>query len=116
MLIKIKRIYSEPTADDGYRILVDRLWPRGIRKEAALLDGWCKTIAPSTELRRLFRGGEMSWDAFVEHYTAELDQHQAPLQSLVERASSEAVTLLFASKDRQHNHAAVLRDYLNAMA
>ncbi len=116
MTVFIKRVYEEASPEDGYRALVDRLWPRGVSKEKASIDEWCKDIAPSNELRVAYHSGDLTWAAFVRLYTKELDHHLDLLQPLAERARERNVTLIYASKEDQHNHAAVLRDYLNAMA
>ena len=111
--ISIKRIYDEPSPQDGYRILVDRLWPRGVSKERAALDLWMKAIAPSPELRRWFGHDPERFDEFAEQYRRELDVNTEAVDEL-ERVCSEhdAVTLLYAAKDPIINHAAVLQDYL----
>ncbi|PWG60734.1 DUF488 domain-containing protein [Bifidobacterium catulorum] len=111
--ISIKRIYDEPSPQDGYRILVDRLWPRGVSKERAALDLWMKSIAPSPELRRWFGHDPERFDEFAEQYRRELDVNAEAVDEL-ERVCSQhdAATLLYAAKDPIVNHAAVLRDYL----
>ncbi|TPF93039.1 hypothetical protein BG22_08190 [Bifidobacterium sp. UTBIF-78] len=111
--IGIKRIYDEPSPQDGYRILVDRLWPRGVSKERAALDLWMKAIAPSPELRRWFGHDPERFDEFAEQYRRELDANTEAVDEL-ERVCLEhdAVTLLYAAKDPIVNHAAVLREYL----
>lgn len=111
--VSIKRIYDEPSPQDGYRILVDRLWPRGVSKERAALDLWMKAIAPSPELRRWFGHDPERFDEFAEQYRQELDANTEAVDEL-KRVCSEhdAVTLLYAAKDPIVNHAAVLREYL----
>lgn len=111
--VSIKRIYDEPSPQDGYRILVDRLWPRGVSKERAALDLWMKAIAPSPELRRWFGHDPERFDEFAEQYRRELDANTEAVDEL-KRVCSEhdAVTLLYAAKDPIVNHAAVLREYL----
>lgn len=111
--IGIKRIYDEPSPQDGYRILVDRLWPRGVSKERAALDLWMKAIAPSPELRRWFGHDPERFDEFAEQYRRELDANTEAVDEL-ERVCSEQgdVTLLYAAKDPIVNHAEVLREYL----
>lgn len=109
--IRIKRIYDAPAAD-GLRILVDRLWPRGVSRESAQLDEWLKPVAPSDDLRRWFGHDAAKWPEFRKRYLAELDQNPAfsELQELIRPAA--AVTLLYAAKDPERNNAAVLRDAL----
>ena len=110
--IKIKRIYEESAKDDGYRVLVDRLWPRGVSKEAANLDEWEKEIAPSTELRKWFDHKPERFDEFVRRYREELKDKENLLNKLREKAKSEKVSLLYAAKDPEQNQAVVLRDAL----
>lgn len=110
--IRLKRVFGPAAAADGERILVDRLWPRGMRKEAAALDGWMKELAPSTELRRWFGHDPARWEGFRERYEAELAQHRDLLDELRRRARKHRVTLLFAARDEAHNEAVVLKDVL----
>jgi uncharacterized protein YeaO (DUF488 family) len=112
MQVLVKRIYEPADTKDGYRILVDRLWPRGIKKEAAQIDTWLKEVAPSTELRTWFHGGAGSFADFKKKYLAELKQNPAlkELRSLVKE--HKKVTLLYAAKDEQQNHAIILADLL----
>lgn len=107
--IRIKRIYDDPSADDGYRILVDRLWPRGISKARAHLDEWNKEIPPSTELRKWFDHKADRFDEFAIRYRLELEEKELQLNELRKIAEQKSVTLLYAAKDPQINHAAVLR-------
>ena len=111
MLVKLKRIYDPPQATDGQRILVDRLWPRGLTKDKAALDHWLKNVAPSTELRRWFAHDPAKWVEFQDRYRAELNDNPAwpELQALVAQKKS---TLLFAAKDEDHNEAVVLKQIL----
>lgn len=112
MGIVTKRVY-EPVADtDGYRVLLDRLWPRGLKKEAVAYDLWAKELAPSTELRKWFGHDPALWDGFRERYAAELDAAVALWQPLAERAKRQHVTLLFGARDEQHNNAVALKAYL----
>ena len=109
---RIKRIYEEPAGTDGYRVLVDRLWPRGISKEAARLDEWCKDVAPSTEARRDFGHDPSRFEEFRGRYRAELKASGA-VGVLVERlADQPVVTLLYAARDPRFNHAVVLQEVL----
>lgn len=111
-MVHIKRIYEAPASGDGYRILVDRLWPRGISKEKAALDLWLKDIAPSSELRTWFGHDPERFEEFKARYETELAQNPAldQLQYLIKQHQN--VTLLYAAHDPQVNHAIVLRDYL----
>lgn len=111
-MIQCKRAYDSPAPNDGRRVLVDRLWPRNCRKEALKLDQWHKELAPSAELRRAFKSGELTFAAFRERYREELaahPEHWWPLLSLVER---ETVTLIYAARDDQQNNAQVLAEWL----
>ncbi len=110
--IAIKRIYEAYAENDGYRILVDRLWPRGIRKEQARVDEWQKEIAPSTALRQWFNHDPDHWQSFQQKYRDELKQNPALPHLLSTLRQHPKVTLLYAAKDEQHNQALVLRDFL----
>jgi uncharacterized protein YeaO (DUF488 family) len=112
--VQIKRIHDEPSAEDGLRVLVDRLWPRGISKERAALDEWCAAIAPSTALRKWFAHDPRRWSEFRRRYRAELRAQAALLQTLRERAAIQSVTLLYAAREPRINHALVLRDVLRS--
>ena len=114
MDVCIKRIYEPPSRSDGCRVLVDRVWPRGVKKEAAKLDEWLREIAPSTALRKWFGHQPKRWTLFRNRYLAELNEHTSLLQTLRERASRERVTLLYAARDQKFNHAVVLKEYLEA--
>jgi uncharacterized protein YeaO (DUF488 family) len=110
--IRLRRAYEEPGPDDGRRILVDRLWPRGQSREALRLDAWLKDAAPSTELRRWFDHDPDKWDEFQRRYRAELDANPATLEHLIEAAHAGPVTLVYAARDEAHNDAVVLREVL----
>ena len=110
--IQIKRVYETPDASDGFRVLVDRLWPRGVAKERAALDLWMKDIAPSTELRRWFGHDPERWTEFQTRYRAELKEHETDLAELRSRARKGTVTLLFGARDTEHNEAVVLKNVL----
>jgi len=110
--IKLKRIYEAPAAGDGTRILVDRLWPRGIAKDKAKIDLWLKEIAPSNALRRRFHGHPEDWDAFRAAYAAELKQGGEPVKELRGHLRKGPVTLLFAARDEEHNNAVALKQWL----
>lgn len=112
MGIAIKRIYAPAGAADGYRVLVDRLWPRGVRKEDAALDAWLREVAPSPALRRWFGHEPSRWEGFRHRYAAELDTLADHWRPLAERAARHRVTLLYAARDEEHNHALALKNYL----
>jgi uncharacterized protein YeaO (DUF488 family) len=110
--IRLKRVYESASSEDGMRILVDRLWPRGLRKEDAAVDRWLKEIAPSTELRQWFGHDPVRWPEFRRRYAAELRQHTTMLDEIRELAKQGTVTLVFGAHDEQHNDAVVLREVL----
>lgn len=110
--ILLKRVYDPPSDDDGLRILVDRVWPRGLTKEKAKVDVWLKNIAPSTALRKWFAHDISKWPAFVEKYQTELKQNNDAVHTLTEIASKQKCTLLFGAKDVEHNQAVVLFQFL----
>jgi uncharacterized protein YeaO (DUF488 family) len=112
MQIWTRRIYDPPTPQDGARILVDRVWPRGVRKEAAKLDAWIKDVAPSTELRKWFGHDPTRWEGFKDRYYRELEDHPDAVARLLEAVRAGRVTLLFGARDEVHNNAVALRDYL----
>jgi uncharacterized protein YeaO (DUF488 family) len=112
-MVRIKRIYLSPAEEDGRRILVDRLWPRGVSKEAASVDEWLKELAPSDELRRWFGHDPARWDEFRRRYTEELMEKQELLTSLRRETKKGIVTLLFAARDEEHNNAVVLKEILS---
>lgn len=112
MAIKLKRIYDAPARADGQRVLVDRIWPRGVSKEAADLDLWLKEAAPSDRLRKWFGHDEEKWEEFKRRYFEELDGRRESLKEVVEAASHRTVTLLFAAKDEERNNAVALKEYL----
>ncbi len=110
--VKLKRAYERPSPDDGIRILVDRLWPRGVKKVNAAIDRWLKEIAPSTELRHWFGHDPARWEEFQRRYAQELKRHQGEVDQLRSLARHGAITLIYAARDRDHNEAVVLRDVL----
>lgn len=113
-MIRIKRIYEQLGDDDGYRILIDRLWPRGISKESAHIDLWLKQIAPSTELRKWFQHDPAKWKEFGERYRGELSREKEHLLRIKELEKAHGnVTLLYAGKDEEHTHALVILDMLH---
>ncbi len=109
---EIKRIYDKAERGDGFRVLVDRLWPRGISKQRAALDEWLPDVAPSTALRKWFHQDSGRWQEFARRYRAELRAHAKQLQALRRRATQQRVTLLYGARDTRTNHAVVLRDAL----
>ena len=111
-MVKIKRIYEEPDPADGRRILVDRLWPRGLSKERASVDWWLKDIAPSDELRRWFGHDPERWPEFRARYREELKEQRPLLDELKSLARKEPITLLYGAKDQDHNNAVVLKELL----
>ena len=116
MPYQIKRIYDALSDNDGYRVLVDRVWPRGISKESAHLDAWLKELAPSTDLRLWFAHDPSKFSEFQRRYFAELDVNPEVkniITDLNQRAKTETVTLLYSAKDEEHNQAVVLKDYLD---
>ena len=113
MEIKLKRVYEEPDEKDGYRILVDRLWPRGLTKEKAALDLWLKNIAPTTELRKWFNHDPEKWKEFQKKYLKELKENKEAVDTLKEHLKKETVTLLYAAKDEVYNEAEVLKEYFS---
>lgn len=110
--IKLKRAYEEPSPSDGTRILVERLWPRGVTKERAAIDLWLKEIAPSPALRKWFGHDPARWDEFQKRYAKELDANPEAVARLRHKAREGPVTFIYAAKDEQHNGALALREYL----
>ena len=110
--IHIKRIYAEAEKSDGVRILVDRLWPRGIKKEAAHITEWAKDIAPSTQLREWYGHDPDRWPEFQKRYKAELKNNEATEAFIEKYQQEKLLTLVYATKDEQHTHALVLKDWL----
>lgn len=106
--MKIKRVYEPPEKEDGIRILVDRLWPRGLTKEKAKVDLWLKDIAPSTALRKWFGHDPGKWEEFKKRYRQELKENKVPVSLLKEQMEKADVTLIYAAKDEDHNEALVL--------
>lgn len=112
-MIKTKRIYEPPSPDDGYRLLVDRIWPRGISKEKAALDDWMKDVSPSTELRKWFHHDPEKWDELLEKYFAELDQKEQAVKRLNDVVKNhDRVTLLYAAREEKRNNAVALKLYI----
>ncbi len=115
-MIKIKRAYEKPTEDDGYRILVDRLWPRGVAKNKVKIDLWLKQVSPSDELRKRFSHDLKRWDEFKKRYHSELKSEKISLQKIKQiEKENKIVTLIYAAKDDRHNNAIVLLDELRKL-
>jgi len=112
MKIKIKRVYEQPDKDDGVRILVDRLWPRGLSKEKAAVDLWLKEIAPSTELRKWFAHDPDKWKSFRGRYETEIRHNYDLVKVLKDKAKRGTVTLVYGARDQKHNEALVLKQFL----
>jgi uncharacterized protein YeaO (DUF488 family) len=110
--IQLRRIYDDPGEHEGYRVLVDRIWPRGISKEKARIDEWRRDIAPSTELRRWFGHDPERWEEFRSRYRSELANHSEQLDPLVAAARAGPLTLLYGARDERHNQAVVLKEFL----
>lgn len=114
MNIRIKRAYEEPNREDGTRILVDRLWPRGLTKEKAKVDFWLKEAAPTTELRRWFAHDPARWAEFRVRYLEELKRNKKQVSILRQMAAGGTITLVYAAKDQEHNEAVILQGLLTA--
>jgi uncharacterized protein YeaO (DUF488 family) len=112
MKLKIKRVYEDPEDSDGFRILVDRIWPRGLAKEKAGIDLWLKEIAPSTELRKWFGHDPKKWDDFKKKYEEEMDEKQEELSIIKQQIKKGSVTLVYGAKDELHNQAEVIFEKL----
>ena len=115
MNVRIKRVYESAEAGDGFRVLVDRLWPRGLSKESAKIDLWVKDLAPSTELRRWFHSDTGSWGEFKRRYRRELSANRGVAADLRRRLGRKKTTFLFAVKDSEHNHAVLLKAFLEKL-
>lgn len=113
--IYIKRVYELAEKTDGLRVLVDRLWPRGLKKEEAQVDEWIKEIAPSVTLRKWFDHDPEKWQVFIKRYTSELEQNDVAENLMKLLRDNKTVTLLYASRDENHNHALVLQQFVNGM-
>jgi uncharacterized protein YeaO (DUF488 family) len=112
----LKRAYEPPAPEDGFRVLVERLWPRGLKKTDAALDLWLKEIAPSSELRQWFSHDPAKWEEFCRRYWAELADHQEAVKFLKEKLRQGRVSLVYGSKDEAHNAAVALKKYLEGQA
>lgn len=114
MDVGLKRAYDKPSADDGYRILVDRVWPRGISKDDAKIDKWLKDIAPTKELRKWFGHDAEKWPEFKKRYFRQLEERSEAVDEVKQRAGEKTVTLVYAAKDEDHNNAVALKEYLES--
>lgn len=115
-MIQVKRAYDPRRDEDGARFLVERLWPRGIKKESLAVEGWIKDVAPSAELRRWFNHDPTRWDKFRRHYFRELEKHPAAWEPLLVRARRGQVTLVYSAHDREFNNAIALKQFLEGKA
>ena len=114
MVIQIKRVYEAPDPSDGFRVLVDRLWPRGISKDSARIDLWLKEIAPSNELRKWYSHDPSKWDEFRKRYFQELDKNPKAVEQIKKHVSLGAVTLVYSTTEKQYNNAVALKEYLDS--
>lgn len=110
--MRLVRAYELKDSDKGYRVLVDRLWPRGVKKESLRLDRWMKELAPSTALRKWFAHDVDKWQEFQRRYREELGDKRDVAQTLLDNAGKRTILLIYAAKDEEHNHAIVLRDFI----
>ena len=111
-MIKIERIYDNPKGNDGFRILVDRLWPRGLSKDKVRIDLWQKDIAPSNSLRKWFGHDEVKWNEFKRRYFKELDKNIDSVSTILNKARQGSITLLYGAKEERFNNAVALKEYL----
>jgi uncharacterized protein YeaO (DUF488 family) len=116
MSVRVKRVYDERARSDGYRVLVDRLWPRGLTKKEAQIDEWLKEVAPSTTLRKSFGHASGKWMEFKKKYWAELDDSRIQVEKLARDAKRRSITLLYSAKNIEHNNAVALKEYLDRLA
>lgn len=116
MPVSLKRVYEKPSPSDGRRVLVERLWPRGLKKEDAKVDEWLKEIAPSTELREWFGHDPEKWNEFKRRYWRELEKKQDIVLKLAGEIREKQVTFVFAAKDEEHNNALALKEYIERKA
>ena len=115
MNVQVKRVYEPVARDDGLRVLVDRLWPRGLSKTAAKIDLWAKELAPSHELRRCFHSDAVTWTEFKKRYSKELSSHRVEAKELHKRIGRRKATFLYASKAEAYNHAQLLKAFLEKL-
>jgi len=116
MAVRMKRAYDRPERSDGYRVLIDRIWPRGVSKQEARLDEWARELAPSSELRRWFGHDPAKFDEFRRRYRNELAEHEEKLRELRRRARNGPLTLVYSARDTEHNDAVVLTELLRRRA
>jgi uncharacterized protein YeaO (DUF488 family) len=115
-MIELKRVYEQPSRDDGTRILVERLWPRGLTKERAAVDLWLREVAPSPKLRKWFGHDPARWEQVQKRYWKELEDKEEPVQVLKKKAKQSTVTLVYAARDEEHNGALALKHFLEGRA
>lgn len=115
MDIRLKRVYEEPSESDGTRILIDRLWPRGLTKEKAKVDVWLKEIAPTTELRKWFNHEPSKWPEFKKRYKTEISNNPEAISALKKHLASGKATILYGAKDEEHNDAVVIKQFFDNM-
>jgi len=115
MEIRLRRIYETPNHTDGYRILVDRLWPRGISKKRAQIQSWAKELAPSSELRKRYHKAPENWNEFKEKYFAELDDKKTFLSEVLDLSDQEKVTFVYSARDERFNNAVALKEYVDRL-
>jgi|SRR6516165_5636835 uncharacterized protein YeaO (DUF488 family) len=115
-MIKLKRVYESAASDDGARILVERLWPRGIKKSALQIDAWLKDVAPTTNLRQWFAHDPEKWSGFRERYFRELRSNPRAVEPIITAAKRGNVTLIYSSHDTEHNNAVALKDYIEGVS
>src|SRR5690625_345697 len=113
--IAVKRVYDPPAKQDGTRVLVDRIWPRGISTKALSADDWKKDVSPSTELRQWFAHDPEKWRKSRQRYLSELKEHKPEAKKLLSEVRSQPLTLFYAARDARHNHAVVLKEYLHRL-
>ena len=113
-MIRLKRIYEQSSNQDGIRVLVDKLWPRGLRKNEARIDIWFKEIAPDDELRKWFSHDPKKWEEFRKRYLKELKENEECVQKIIEKAKETDLTLLYAAKNERFNNAIVLKEYIES--
>ena len=111
-MIQVKRAYEQSSKDDGERFLVERLWPRGVKKQNLQVEAWLKDVAPSTELRQWFEHDPAKWDEFRRRYSRELEKHPEAWQPLLARARRGRLTLVYSAHDTEHNNAVALQEFL----
>jgi len=111
-MIKLKRVYEKPLKEDGIRVLVERLWPRGLTKERASVDLWLKDVAPTTELRKWFGHDPAKWEDFCKRYGVELEQRKDAVNLLKQKSKVGTITLVYAARDEKHNSAVALKEIL----